>query len=182
MGLASFKRDFEKSVAVVPPLPIFAGAPSGSADHIFERSADRNKSFRRQTVEWRKQMDGQIRELQRYLKAASADGDSAKLAYLVQDAIPRLISAIDEPLGRSIAAEESFKTELNALEMKHQFLAESADFLDFRDGILRTFRQMIVAIEDARAKVLKMLWDFDPDAHCGPSFETADELLSHLSR
>lgn len=180
MGIVAFKDEFQRAIAILP----------GTLDFPLGEGVLRLSALRELIDSNLKDLEGKhtrslssLSHLRRLAKEAVDDDDAATLRYLLDEAMPKIVGAIQDRLAGISANKAFFETFASVIVQAavENDIPVSAKVTAVRKDVTELFERHIAVLGDIRDHAMALEWDFDPEAHGGPTFDAADELLSHLS-
>lgn len=178
MNLPTLKSDFEGIVGRLPSPPAIEDA-LGSGTPLENEIEGAYERFLRATREWQSQMLEPLPGIRTLFESARDNPEA--LSFLLNNAMPQLMAAIDNALSRR---DERSAVPPEVRERLDLLVAMRPASRDFADAMARKWAAVLVAqrevLEDLHDRLKAIEWDFDPDARGGEAFEDADDLIASL--
>lgn len=176
MGLPAYQERINGAISSFPKAPILSLKASNDNDPLgeFNRAC---RVYMTRVIQWRSEMVAKVDEFSRIISDAAAENE---------DFIPLLLATVEEAIDIVDKQIADAKTSPITGQEGEQVVARIAA-AGGRE-IAKSFRKKVNEATDAylgalhliRNRLSSLIWDFDPDAKSGPSFDDADELLTFL--
>lgn len=144
--------------------------PQRSSRQIFDANL---REYRRTVDDADREAKIAVASVRKLLKEHDDEDD---LAYLTQDAIPRLIAQVDQRMDE---VERIFQQLINE---KDRSLQQGK--LSYANDLKRAgkeIRRHGEILARHRRALISLAWDFDPEARGGESFDNVDDLIASLN-
>lgn len=182
MGLPAFKHEFEEVLASLPPTPSPARsvAKLDNALGVFDAAAE---TYSQSIEGWGLRMGTIVDRLKDMFQRASAERDPAVLRYLIDELVSQIIRDLDKQV-------DELEEWISAPLLKKFELADNSPLASYAWRIVEDMEKKSLkvvnfhfeSIIDIRDQLRMLIWDNDPDARGGPSFDRVDELIASLRR
>lgn len=183
MRSVALKKEIEAVVAAWPAIPALE-LPKIANDNehnpvlTFDRYA---QATTRDIAKWQEQALTLISKLEQLFQEADEDGNGDHIRALISTVNPILesIEKTIEKLVPSLEPNAEAYIWLSLLEnLGNKTLTEAGKKLE------RQYRELVLARlrmhQECKERLMRIIWDHDPDARGGPKFDNSDDLIAFL--
>lgn len=180
MSNTALKKELENVVAAWPAMPFFdLSTIANDNDHQAITALNRYaQADEHDMASWREQTLALIGKLEDLL--AEAD-EAIPLQSLIATLSPakERIDAVIENLESSMASDTDLYIALDALETIAPSSAQDV-VKQIREKGRSLILKRLDVVRQIRDRLLRVIWEHDPDARGGPKFDKADDLIAFL--
>ncbi|MGE7369965.1 hypothetical protein ACQKKX_13010 [Neorhizobium sp. NPDC001467] len=179
MSNAALKRKVEDVVAAWPTIPTFdlSKIANDNENPTISTVRRHTKVAGQDVAEWREQIYDLIDTLERLLTQADHDDVRTVMTMItplresIETAIQNLVSLQDPASEKYFWHDALTLLGGNALNVRMQDIE--------REGREAIFGWLTMC-EDCKDRLMRVIWDHDPDPRGGPKFDKADNLIAFL--
>jgi hypothetical protein len=178
MSLQTLKRAFDHATILPPEFDLVAAMAAVKSFQDFERAVERLET---EAAAWRSQTIVDQINLRKVI-------DTSAAGFPLEVVWPEL-----EPLVERVidAAERGIEAHSTPIDKDPRFALPLARVRRLTPNVARYFKRMLKradavrqsqlsAYEHYRDAMLTIVWDYDPEARGGPSFDNAKDLIDYL--